>query len=63
MEALVAATKSGAEVLRVDHITGTLTVGKYADIIIMKKNPLDDIDNMNYDNIYMVMKKGEIVRK
>ena len=63
MEALVAATKSGAEVLRVDHITGTLAVGKYADIIIMKKNPLDDIVNMNYDNIYMVMKKGEIVRK
>lgn len=63
MEAIVAATKNGAELLRVADITGTLEEGKSADLIILESNPLEDIRNINKDNISVVMKEGvKIVR-
>jgi imidazolonepropionase-like amidohydrolase len=44
MQALVAATKSGAEFLKAADL-GTLQRGKWADLIVLEKNPLDDIKN------------------
>jgi imidazolonepropionase-like amidohydrolase len=44
MQVIVAATKSGAEFLRAKDL-GTLQVGKWADLIVLAKNPLDDIKN------------------
>jgi imidazolonepropionase-like amidohydrolase len=61
-EALIAATKNGAELLRVDSIVGTLDVGKQADIVVFNKNPLDDIDHLLSENIDMVIQKGEVIR-
>jgi imidazolonepropionase-like amidohydrolase len=46
MEALLAATKTAAEILRLDEEIGTLEVGKTADMILLDKNPLDDIRNL-----------------
>lgn len=44
MQAIVAATKSGAEFLKAKDL-GTLQAGKWADLIVLAKNPLDDIKN------------------
>ena len=44
MQAIVAATKSGAEFLKAADL-GTLQRGKWADLIVLDKNPLDDIRN------------------
>jgi imidazolonepropionase-like amidohydrolase len=43
MQAIVSTTRTAAECCRVDHLTGTLEVGKRADIIGVDGNPLDDI--------------------
>lgn len=45
-EALRMATSSAAEILGIDDRTGTITVGKEADIVFLRSNPLDDISNV-----------------
>lgn len=60
MEAIVAATKSGAQILGLEDVVGTLEKGKYADLIVMKKNPLQDIQHFNKENFFLVMKGGVI---
>lgn len=47
MQALRAATMNGAEYLGMDKEIGSLKVGKLADLIVLDKNPLDDIQNSN----------------
>jgi len=46
MEAIVAATRTPAEILRVSDRLGTVEVGKIADLVIVGANPLDDIRNL-----------------
>lgn len=58
MQALSAATKTGAEVIGRINDLGTLEPGKLADIIIVDGNPLSDINVMQ--NIDMTMKDGVI---
>jgi len=41
MDALVAATKTNAQILRLDHELGTLEPGKVADLVAWRENPLD----------------------
>jgi imidazolonepropionase-like amidohydrolase len=43
MQALVAGTKTGAEVLGMGAEIGTLEPGKYADLIAVEGNPLDNM--------------------
>ncbi len=45
MQAIMCATKTNAELLGIANSTGTLTVGKQADLIVLDGNPLDDIRN------------------
>ncbi|WP_125154262.1 metal-dependent hydrolase family protein [Clostridium rectalis] len=63
METILAATKNGAEMLRIDDITGTLENGKFADILVLASNPLDDIHNISTDNMEFIMKEGEFVKR
>lgn len=44
-EALISATRLGAEWLEIDDKIGTVEVGKFADLILLNENPLDDISN------------------
>jgi imidazolonepropionase-like amidohydrolase len=43
-QAIVAATRNSAEILRLEEL-GTLAVGKSADFLVLDANPLDDIAN------------------
>ena len=58
-EALVAATRSGAEACRIASDTGTLEPGKRADLIAIDGNPLADITRVR--NVSLVMKDGASV--
>lgn len=62
MEVLVAATKNGAEMLRIDQITGTLEEGKYADILVLNGNPLQDLGVISSENMRVIMKEGTFVK-
>ncbi len=63
MDTIIAATKNGAQMLKVGDITGTLEAGKYADLIVLKDNPLKNIRAIAVDNMDIIMKEGEIVIK
>lgn len=57
-EALRSATIFGAEAIGLQQDLGSLEVGKLADLIVLEKNPLQDIHNTN--TIRYVMKNGEV---
>jgi imidazolonepropionase-like amidohydrolase len=56
MEALVAATKHGAMASNALAEYGTVEAGKYADLLLLDQNPLEDIGNIR--TLSMVMKEG-----
>ena len=58
LQALRAATIEPAKMLGVDDNSGSLEVGKYADILIIANNPAKDISALR--NIKLVMKGGEV---
>jgi imidazolonepropionase-like amidohydrolase len=57
-EALKAATIVGADAIGLQQDVGSLEAGKLADLIVLNKNPLLDIQNTN--TILYVMKNGEL---
>jgi imidazolonepropionase-like amidohydrolase len=59
MDALVAATRSGAEACRIQSETGTLEPGKRADLIAIDGDPLVDITALRH--VSLVMKDGMVV--
>ncbi len=58
LEALRAATLSGAERLGLDQDLGSLETGKIADFVVLNGNPLDDIQRTT--DILYVMHNGEL---
>ena len=56
LEALRTATIFPAQMIGVDQDTGSLEVGKLADLLVLTRNPLDDIRNTTA--IRYVMKGG-----
>jgi imidazolonepropionase-like amidohydrolase len=61
MDAIVATTKTAAELLQWGNKTGTLEAGKWADIILVDGNPLDNVAILRQiDKIQFVMKGGEV---
>ncbi len=57
-DALRCATATGAWELGLDRDLGSIEVGKLADLLVMEKNPLDDIHNSA--TLRYVIKNGEI---
>jgi Tol biopolymer transport system component len=57
-QALRAATLSGAEAIGLARDLGSLESGKLADLLVLDKNPLQDITNTN--SIRLVMKNGRL---
>lgn len=61
MEAIVAATRNGAECAGIQDITGTLEEEKTADLIIVDGDPLRDIGVLRRKgDIHIVMKEGVV---
>ncbi len=60
MEALLAATKTAAEILKLDASLGTIEVGKIADLVLLDKNPVDDIRNLT--SVSRVFQSGKEVQ-
>jgi imidazolonepropionase-like amidohydrolase len=60
-DALKTATTNPAEWSGNAYNKGYLSKGKQADLIILNKNPLDNIKNTQ--SIYMVIFKGQIVQE
>jgi imidazolonepropionase-like amidohydrolase len=62
MEAIRTATKTAAEGIGLSASLGTLEKGKLADCVVLRQNPLSDIDSLAHlDNIYLVFKEGELI--
>lgn len=63
MQAIVSATKIGAEALGIADKVGTVEKGKSADLLIIKGNPAENISVlMNKENIEHVIKEGKLIR-
>ena len=58
-QTLLAATKNGADLCGRGSDLGTVEVGKIADLIVVRDNPLDDIENLGH--LLLVLKGGRIV--
>ena len=65
MQAIVAATKVSSEACRVSDKVGTLESGKFADLLVVDGNPLDNIAILQDESkLLLVMKQGKsYVRK
>jgi imidazolonepropionase-like amidohydrolase len=64
MDAIVAGTKTAAELLQIDGITGTLEEGKRADLVLVSGDPLASIDLLcDPDQIVLVMKDGRTFKE
>jgi imidazolonepropionase-like amidohydrolase len=60
MQVIQAFSKNAAETLGIDKEFGTLAKGKAADLLVLEKNPLDNIANMRtIQAVYLGGKKFE----
>lgn len=57
-EVLRSSTVTPARMMGIEHLVGTLEVGKRADLIVVRGNPLEDIAALR--EIEWVMRNGEI---
>jgi len=48
-----------AKLLKIDSELGSISVGKLADLVAVKGNPIQDINNI--ENISFVMKDGVVI--
>lgn len=62
MDAIVAATRTGAESLRIEGRTGTLERGKDADLIVLDADPLSDITRLAEPHMVLIAQRGRLVK-
>lgn len=59
-QAIKTATSQAAKACRIDNKLGTLKKDKIADVLVLKDNPVDNLDNL--DNILAIFKGGKKLR-
>lgn len=63
MQAIVAGTRTSAELCGLEGELGTIEAGKIADIVVVRGDPLADIDAVRKsDNILLVLKDGVLAK-
>ena len=63
MEAIVTGTRNAADNIGLLDDLGTIEARKFADLVAVNGNPLDDISILrNPSNIALVMQQGVIVK-
>ena len=60
-QALISATLNGAKVIGIENTHGTIEIGKVANLVLLKKNPITDINNIR--EIEFTMKNGIIYKR
>jgi imidazolonepropionase-like amidohydrolase len=61
-DAIVATTRTSAQCVGVEKDYGTVEKGKVADIIGLRKNPIEDIKQLK-EGVFFVMKSGKVYRQ
>ena len=59
-EALAAATINNASVIGIEENRGSIHEGKVADLAVLRRSPLENIDNLS--EVLHVIQKGRIIR-
>jgi imidazolonepropionase-like amidohydrolase len=59
MDCLVAATRTGAELLGLDKKVGTVTTGKLADMVVLRSDPLASPEA--YGEVALTVKSGRLL--
>jgi imidazolonepropionase-like amidohydrolase len=63
LEVLRWATKNGAEAMGLGDRTGTIAVGKLADLIVVDGDPLTDVACLaNRDNLRVILLGGKVMK-
>ena len=62
LEVIMSATLNGAEALGMDDKIGTVEVGKYADFVILKENPLVNLKNLYGTGTIKLDDNNEVTR-
>jgi len=58
IDAIIAATFHTAQLLQISDSKGSIGPGKIADLLILDKNPLEDINNI--ESVFLVIKNGRL---
>jgi len=61
MQAIQTATRNAADLLDMSDRIGTIETGKFADIVAVPGNPLNDITAM--ERVGFVMKDGNVYKR
>ena len=62
LEIIQSATLNGAETLRMDDEIGSIEVGKLADFVIVKENPLENLQTLYGTGAIKVTENNDVVR-
>ncbi len=64
MAAITSATQHNARLFRMEDRIGTVEAGKWADLIAVRGNPLDDITVLeSAENVRLVLKQGQVLKR
>ncbi|MFP4226445.1 MAG: amidohydrolase family protein [Desulfobacterales bacterium] len=62
MDAIIASTRTAADGIGLLDQIGTLEKNKYADCVVLRENPLKNIESIaSLENIYLVFKEGALI--
>jgi len=63
MEAIIIGTLNGAKVMGLEERLGTVEANKYADLILVKRDPLENVASLrDEENIKLVIVDGEVLK-
>ena len=61
MQAIQSATRNAADLLGKSDVLGSVKVGKYADLVGVRGNPLEDVSEL--EHVKFVMKDGKVYKR